>query len=80
MSRIIDDWLHCNHEALFDDALFIPSFGEFSGAFTDWKAAADRTQNKTIRLQRAEEAFTTIYRKLYTGFLKDSPYDGIFYR
>jgi hypothetical protein len=58
---------------LWYDGTFVPAFGELAGAFTDWKLPADRTQNKTIRLQRAEEVFNPIYRKLYTGFLKDSP-------
>jgi hypothetical protein len=58
------DWL---------DNDFIPLFEAFETAFADWKDPAERTQTKTIKLAEAEDAFKPAYRKLYTGFLRESP-------
>jgi hypothetical protein len=58
------DWL---------DNEFTPALDAFETAFTDWKDPAERTQTKTIKLAEAEEAFKAAYRKLYTGFLRESP-------
>jgi hypothetical protein len=51
----------------------LPKMGDFSTAYNNWKNPAERTPVKTTKLTEAEDAFKPEFRKLYTGFLKDSP-------
>jgi hypothetical protein len=60
----LGDWL---------DNEFTPKLEAFEAAFADWKDPAERTQTKTIKLAEAEDAFKPVYRRLYTGFLRESP-------
>ena len=55
------------------DTEFVPKHEAFKAAFADWQNPAERTPTKTVKLAEAEEAFKTVYRKLYNGFLKESP-------
>jgi hypothetical protein len=50
-----------------------PKYNDFISAFTNWQNPADRTPTKIIKLTEAEKGFKPAYRKLYTGFLKESP-------
>jgi hypothetical protein len=52
---------------------FIVKYNRFRIAFEDWKNPALRTQVKTTILKEAEEEFVKVYRKLYTGFMKENP-------
>jgi hypothetical protein len=51
----------------------VPKWQAFNAAFNDWLDPSERTQNKTLKLAEAEDAFKPAYRKLYTGLLKDNP-------
>jgi hypothetical protein len=55
------------------DNEFRPKYDAFVSVFTDWKNPAERTPTKITKLFSAEEDFKIVYRKLYTGFLKNSP-------
>jgi hypothetical protein len=55
------------------DTVFIPAFTTFDTAFRKWENPATRTTVITEQLSEAEAAFKPEYRKLYTGFLKNSP-------
>jgi hypothetical protein len=55
------------------DTEFISKHNAFKAAFADWQNPAERTPTKTVKLAEAEEAFKMVYRKLYNGFLKESP-------
>jgi hypothetical protein len=52
---------------------FIPKNNAFNLAFEDWLNPADRTPAKTATLKTAENEFKPVYRKLYTGYLKNNP-------
>ncbi|MDR2119177.1 MAG: hypothetical protein LBP25_06560 [Tannerellaceae bacterium] len=56
----------------FDD-VFGPSLGVFQTKYDLWKDEATRTKVKTAALTEAKKAFIPVYRKLYTGFLKNNP-------
>ncbi|MDR3133326.1 MAG: hypothetical protein LBU42_04805, partial [Prevotellaceae bacterium] len=49
-----------------------PAFNDYSSAYVGWISPADRTQVVIDRLERAEAAFTPLYRQLYTGMLRNS--------
>jgi hypothetical protein len=55
------------------DTQFMPPFGVFQVAFDDWKDPIHRSPLKSKTLMDAELVFRPIYRKFYTGFLKESP-------
>jgi hypothetical protein len=55
------------------DSEVTPKWMDFTAAFNDWLDPAQRTQNKTIKLTEAEEAFKPLYRVLYIGTLKENP-------
>ncbi|MDR2773821.1 MAG: hypothetical protein LBC19_03595 [Tannerella sp.] len=61
---VLGEWL---------DNEFEPALQAFEAAFTEWKDPSERTKTKTARLNEAEKAFKAVYRKLYTGFLRESP-------
>jgi hypothetical protein len=42
-------------------------------AYTAWKNPAERTPAKTAAFLAAEADFVAVYRKLYTGYLKNNP-------
>jgi hypothetical protein len=50
-----------------------PKFTAFTTAFSNWKNPAERTPVKTTTLEKAEKACREMFRKLYTGCLKNSP-------
>jgi hypothetical protein len=56
----------------FEDE-FRTSFTDFQAAFEDWKDPAQRSPLKIEKLKETESAFRPIYRKLYMGFLRESP-------
>jgi hypothetical protein len=60
-------------QGLWFDTEFVPSFENFRVAFDAWKEPSQRNPIKTEKLKEAESAFRPVYRKLYTGFLKESP-------
>jgi hypothetical protein len=60
-------------QAAWLDGEFTESFQAFEGAFEEWKDDTQRTKLIIERLKTAESNFRLHYRKLYTGFLKDSP-------
>jgi hypothetical protein len=55
------------------DVEFIPRHGVLKLAVEDWKNPADRTPAKIATLMSAEKEFKPVYRKLYTGYLKNNP-------
>jgi hypothetical protein len=55
------------------DADFTPKFDAFSSAWSNYRDPATRTKILITQLDEAEKVFNPAYRKLYTGFLKDSP-------
>jgi hypothetical protein len=55
------------------DTEFAQKLTDFRTAFNDWKDPAERTQIKTEHLKNTEAILRVVYRKLYTGFLKESP-------
>jgi hypothetical protein len=55
------------------DNVFAVKYNGFLSAFEAWKNPATRTVLISERLVLAEDAFKPEYRKLYTGFLKESP-------
>jgi hypothetical protein len=55
------------------DTEFTPSFYNFQIKFEDWKDPAQRSPLKMEKLKEAETGFRPVYRKFYTGFLKESP-------
>jgi hypothetical protein len=55
------------------DTTFTPLYTAFITAFEAWQNPATRTQMMTVTLVDAQKTFTEAFRKLYTGFLKDSP-------
>jgi hypothetical protein len=52
---------------------FIPKHDVFNLAYLDWLNKADRTPAKIATLYTAENGFKPVYRKLYTGYLKNNP-------
>ena len=50
-----------------------PAYTTFKTAFESWKNPSERTSQKTATLQTAEDAFTTVYRQLYNGMLRENP-------
>ncbi|MDR3184369.1 MAG: hypothetical protein LBT49_03085 [Prevotellaceae bacterium] len=56
------------------DGVFHPKYFAFITAFNDWRNPATRTPIKTEDLLAAEGPFKDMYRQLYTGFLRNSPF------
>jgi hypothetical protein len=56
------------------DTVFVPSYTAFTAAFKAWQNPATRTQIITATLSNEQKSFTEVFRKLYKGFLKDSPF------
>lgn len=52
---------------------FKNAYNPYVAAYNDWVNEATRTKEKTSLLEETEKAFKKDYRKLYNGFLKDSP-------
>jgi hypothetical protein len=52
---------------------FVVRYNRFKTAFLDWQNPAERTPIKTTVLQEAEDDFVPVYRKLYTGYVKENP-------
>jgi len=52
---------------------FDPKYIVYTEAFNAWKDPATRTQLNIVALFAAEKAFVPLYRKLYTGMLKNNP-------
>ncbi|MDR3246874.1 MAG: hypothetical protein LBT50_10665 [Prevotellaceae bacterium] len=46
---------------------------KFVSAYENWSNPAERTQVKTAALSDGEAAFRPMYRRLYTGLLKNNP-------
>jgi hypothetical protein len=55
------------------NTVFIPKHTVFNTAFEDWRNPAERTAVKVTALNEAEKNFTTVYRQLYSGYLKSNP-------
>jgi hypothetical protein len=55
------------------DTVFIPAYTSFKVAFETWLNPAMRTPLFTATLIDKQKMFSAIFRKFYTGFLKDSP-------
>ncbi|MDR3350124.1 MAG: hypothetical protein LBN98_00560 [Prevotellaceae bacterium] len=55
------------------DMVFAPVFNPYTSAYVQWMDESDRTPAKSAVLKDAETALKTLLRKLYKGFLKDSP-------
>ncbi|MDR1336538.1 MAG: hypothetical protein LBK22_06890, partial [Tannerella sp.] len=53
--------------------IFMVQYNKFKTAYENWRNQADRTQIKTTMLQEAENDFVKVYRKLYTGYIKENP-------
>jgi hypothetical protein len=60
-------------QGIWLDGEFVPHYTTFETAFTNWKDPSSRTKTITRDLEDAEDLFKPTYRKLYTGFLKESP-------
>jgi hypothetical protein len=58
------------------DTEFEPKYQTYDRAFSDWKNPAERTPVRVSLLEAAEKTFKAAFRKLYTGFLKNSPLVG----
>jgi hypothetical protein len=56
------------------DTVFEPAYTDFTDAFTAWLPEGTRTKALTATLDDKQKAFVEVYRKLYTAFLKDSPF------
>jgi hypothetical protein len=52
---------------------FFAKYEAFKTAFESWHNPATRTKLLTEQLLEAEKTFKEAYRKLYTGFLRESP-------
>jgi hypothetical protein len=48
-------------------------YNKFKAAYDDWLNPAERTQTKKTVLKETEDAFVTVYRRFYTGYMKDNP-------
>jgi hypothetical protein len=46
---------------------------DFTTAYDDWLNPAERTPTKTTVMQTAEDAFVEVYRKFYTGYMRENP-------
>ena len=55
------------------DASLRPAFNACVEAFVQWENPAERTSSKMASLKTAEKNFTVLYRRLYTGILKNNP-------
>jgi hypothetical protein len=55
------------------NTVFIPKHTVLTAAFEDWRNPGERTAVKITALNDAEKNFTTVYRQLYTGYLKSNP-------
>jgi hypothetical protein len=56
------------------NAEFFVKYEAFKTAFENWLNEAARTKLLTEQLVEAEKVFRLVYRQLYTGFLKESPF------
>jgi hypothetical protein len=54
-------------------SVFMTKYTKFKTAFEAWRNPAERTPVKMTVLKEAEEEFVTVYRQLYTGYVKDNP-------
>jgi hypothetical protein len=52
---------------------FMPKYLRFRNAFENWRNPAERTPVKTTVLKEAEGEFVTVYRKLYSGYIRENP-------
>ncbi|MDR3134322.1 MAG: hypothetical protein LBU42_09960 [Prevotellaceae bacterium] len=55
------------------DNHFSPQYADYSAAYLNWENEPERTKGKTTALYSAEKVFKPLYRKLYTGLLKNNP-------
>ena len=55
------------------DQTLIPAGSAFATAYEAWQNPATRTAVISVTMYEAERAFKSLYRKLYIGFLKNSP-------
>jgi hypothetical protein len=54
-------------QGIWLDTQVAPEWDAFKAAYVDWSDPAERTQNKTIALKKAEDEFIPLYRKLYSA-------------
>jgi hypothetical protein len=54
--------------------VFDVSYTRFLTAFDAWKNPATRTKVIAVALENAQKEFIPVYRQLYKGFLKDTPF------
>jgi hypothetical protein len=52
---------------------FMIRYNKFRTAFENWRNPAERTPVKTTILQETEDDFVKVYRKFYTGYMKENP-------
>ncbi|MDR2413443.1 MAG: hypothetical protein LBD64_00460 [Odoribacteraceae bacterium] len=54
--------------------IFAPKVTAYTSAYNDWLDDSMRTPTATSELLRTENEVKALYRQLYTGFLKNSPF------
>jgi hypothetical protein len=60
-------------QGVWFDTVFSPAFNDYGAAYVAWINPADRTPGIITKLEESEAVLKPLYRKLYTGTLKDSP-------
>jgi hypothetical protein len=55
------------------DQVFMPAYYSYSAIMTQWLDEAHRTSGVIATLKTEEEAFTPVFRRLYSALLKDNP-------
>jgi hypothetical protein len=54
-------------------SVFRVKYDSFKAAFANWQNPAERTPVKSTVLKETEEEFVSVYRKLYSGYIRENP-------
>jgi hypothetical protein len=60
-------------QGIWLDTEFTAAFNSYRAAYDAWFDPVTRTRDRTLGLKVAEKNFKAMFRKLYRGFLKNSP-------
>ena len=61
-------------QGIWYDNTYLPKYNNFKTTFTNWQNPATRTPIMTVQLEESEEVFIPLYRQLYMGFFRYSPF------